>query len=549
MDAQAFLDIFLEEAEELLQKWENVCLEISDNPEDDSLINELFRYVHTLKGSSKAVDLSDFGGFIHRVEDIIKRDQEGEFDRVLCNEYYLKWQAISASWIDAISSKESFSLDEADFNSEIDAIVKGKTLQQGGSGQKAKKVKEIKKDAKSENAQENKNKKAKNDTIKVSAAKCDKLLRSAGQITMINANLFRIASQIEGEGTLLKDKLSELEKYIEDLYRDALNIRLTPLDLFFTRMQRLAKDVSKQTGKPIDIIIEGREVEIDRTVTDRLIDPFVHIIRNAIDHGIETPDVRKKSGKKDAGTLTIKAKNLSNGVEILVVDDGKGLDCDVLLKKAIEKGLVQPDEKLSDKEIQQLILRPGFSTKEQVSDLSGRGVGMDVVATALVDLGGRISIESQKGSGTTFVLFIPANLTILEAFVTSIGSELYCVLMQEVDEIIDLNEVGTRKAEDSEIVEYRGEVIPIYNMRNIRQLKPDKKPHARPAFLHRTGSKVYAFEVDRILKKQKIMVSDNQDAKGILGFSGVTMMDDAHPGMILSLNGLMQDMQSKAGGF
>ena len=534
----SFLDIFLEEADELLQSWESVCLEIAEGNKDPKSLRELFRYVHTIKGSSRAVGLVDFGHFIHRVEDLIKRDQDGEFDHSHSCERYLKWQAIASEWISSIGKGENYSFDSDQFKRDLASL-------EGGQSAPEKEVGSIRQTTGSASLGDGG--RSRSDTIRVSAAKCDKLLRSVGQIIMISSNLHLMARELQGQGRNVLSKVDELEKYIDGLYLDALSIRLTPLNNFFTRMKRLARDVCVQIDKKVEIVVEGGDVEIDRIVAESLVDPFVHIVRNAIDHGLESPSVRKTSDKPEHGTLVLKARNLSNGVEISIEDDGRGLDSKAIYRKAVKQGLVEEGRDLSESEIHQLILVPGFSTKEKISDLSGRGVGMDVVATTIEELGGTLSIESKSGLGSRFVLFIPANLTILDAFIVSSGENNFCVLMQEIDEIIDLASLGTRTSNERELVEYRDEVIPVFNIKSVSKSGLKKDSSERPAFICRQGSFLWAFEVDRILKKQKIMVSENENSKEIFGFSGVTMMEDSHPGMILSLKELATGMAKVEG--
>lgn len=542
MHDQEFLQIFLEESEDLLNQWQTSCLNM-DQSFDVEDLNCLFRAAHTLKGSSKAVGLDDFGDFIHQVEDIIRALQENEISPSDATTTLLAWHQVAEGWLEAIQEGDPFDFDESTFQEQLAAL-------------KGEKVAMPKKDAASKappseaKAKGSKSKK-KDSTIRVPSSKCDKIIRSVGQITTNCTALRKVLEGSNPDFNVVFEFMNALEKHTDVLHRDTLAIRMQPLDRFFVRMQALARDVSQQTGKPIKIQVEGNTVEIDKAVGEKLIDPFIHIVRNAIDHGLETPEGRRKAGKTDEGLVRLKARSTSGGVEISVRDDGKGIDPDIIFNKAVEKGIISAEEDLTEEQIYQLILRPGFSTKEQVSDLSGRGVGMDVVASTLVELGGRIQIQSQLGEGTAFVLSIPADLSILDAFIVESGTDRYCVLLQEVDEIIDLKVTGTRNVDKTEMVVLPDGMAPIKNIHSVAGRKPKTRKDAekRPAFVTRYHNQPTAFEVDRIVGQQKIMVSENEGAKKVYGFSGVAILDDFHPGMILSLSQLASEyhVHSKEG--
>ena len=527
-----FLDIFLEEGEVLNANWEDALLALEGGYYEDQ-VNAIFRTVHTLKGSAKTVGLDDYSMFIHEIEDVIRDVLDGKLEINKILNQLLEWQHISEEWLRAVSQEKKYNFSMKEFNKQIKNI---------GSKKKANSVAQSKNKAseKKIETETSKDTTKKDSTLRLSATKVDQLLASAGQVLINSSALQRQIKEDPSQIEIISNLVASLQKHANSIHQDTLAIRMQPLSQFFKRIRRLVKDLSSQTGKPIQLETSGEIVEVDRSVAEKLMDPFVHIIRNAIDHGIEDSKGRAKKGKPNSGKIKLSARSNATGLEIIVEDDGKGLDPKMLRKKAIEKGLITPDTKLTDHEVQQLILKPGFSTKEAVSDLSGRGVGMDVVATTIRDLGGRLEIISTVGKGSQFILQIPVDLTILEAFVVNSGANRFCVLVQEVTKVIDLNEVGTKIAYNTEVTALKDEAVPIQNIAKIMGGSGalGNKSLSRPAFLTNFNSTPLVFEVDQIIRKQKIMVAESEDSQNIHGFSGVAILDDFHPGMILSLKQL-----------
>ena len=235
---------------------------------------------------------------------------------------------------------------------------------------------------------------------------------------------------------------------------------MQPIDRFLQRLERSCRDVARTTGKEIEVIKMGSNIELDKAVLDQIADPFIHIVRNATDHGIENPEQRESKGKKRAGEVILKAEQKSGTVVFTIQDDGAGLDRDRILEKAIEKGLVDRSEKISDEAIYQLIMKPGFSTKQQVTEISGRGVGLDVVAATLGRLGGSLRIDSQFGTGTRFIVTIPTNFSMVESVLVEISGNRYGIPLKDFTEIIDLSDFRLQESDQgNQFFKMRDEII------------------------------------------------------------------------------------------
>lgn len=312
-----------------------------------------------------------------------------------------------------------------------------------------------------EKQQQIKDSKAKeNQSIRVDADRLDKLIDLIGELVISTAAVSLRAKQI-GD-TALQETNAAVIGLVEEVRDSALQLRMVPIGTTFSRFQRVVRDVSKELGKDIKLVITGAETEVDKSVVEKIGDPLMHLVRNAMDHGIETAELRAERGKPAQGTLQLNAYHSSGNIVIEVSDDGGGLDREKILEKAVERGLVQPNTSLSDQEIYALIFEPGFSTAEQVSNLSGRGVGMDVVKRNITELRGTIHIDSQPGLGTTLRIHLPLTLAIIDGFLVGVGESSYVIPLDRVVECVELP-----VDDDRDYMELRGEVLPFIRLRHL----------------------------------------------------------------------------------
>jgi two-component system chemotaxis sensor kinase CheA len=300
-------------------------------------------------------------------------------------------------------------------------------------------------------------------SIRVRSNKLDKLVDLVGEMVTLQARLSQAVSQRADPELLMISE--EVERLTEELRENTMSIRMVPMGTTFGRYQRLVRDLSKELGKEVQLITEGGETELDKSVIEKLNDPLVHIIRNSIDHGIESPDERKASGKPARGNLRLSASHEGAFVIIKVEDDGSGLDPEAIRQRAVERGLLLDKTELSEKDVLSLIFQPGFSTSNVITDVSGRGVGLDVVKRNVEALRGMVEIENTNGNGTTIVLKLPLTLAIIEGLLVSVSEWLFVIPLPSVQECIELTREESKKANGKHLVNVRGNLVPYIRLR------------------------------------------------------------------------------------
>ena len=381
-------------------------------------------------------------------------------------------------------------------------------------------------------------------SIRVSIEKVDSLLNLVGELVITQSMLKRFGIYCgNDEFKELGEGLIQLERYTRELQENVMEIRMLPISFTFNRFPRLVHDISQKLGKKVELEVIGEQTELDKTVLEKIGDPLVHLVRNSLDHGIEEAEARREAGKPEAGKLTLSASQEGGNIVIRVIDDGAGLNKEKLLKKAIEKNLVSPDDQLSDDRIHNLIFHPGFSTVEEVSDLSGRGVGMDVVRRNIKDLGGRVEVTSELGIGTSFTIRLPLTLAILDGQLVRVGDETYIMSLLSIVETVLLKpEQINGIAGQAEVYQMRGEFIPIIWLGEILQ-GVSKTQHDQEGLLvvvEADGRRVGLF-VDELLDQQQVVIKSLEDNfLQVDGVSGATILGDGTVALILDIPGLLQ---------
>jgi two-component system, chemotaxis family, sensor kinase CheA len=375
-------------------------------------------------------------------------------------------------------------------------------------------------------------------SLRVSAEKLDILVDLVGELVTVQARLSQKAtSQGDPELTTISE---EIERLTADLRDNTMGIRMMPIGSIFSKFKRLVRDLSNELGKDVELVTEGSETELDKTVIERLNDPLIHIIRNSIDHGIELPDIRNNTGKPKTGTVCLKAEHSGANVLISISDDGKGLDKDAIYAKAIEKELITNDVTLTEDEIFSFILMPGFSTAKTITDVSGRGVGMDVVKRAIENLRGSIEIKSEKGKGSKITLKLPLTLAIIDGLLMQIGNTHFVIPLSNVDECVELtNETATSK-HGRHIMKVRDELVPYVPLREMFGIQGEKPPIEQIVITELDGHRV-GFAVDQIIGEHQTVIKNlGGFYKDALGFSGATILADGTVALILDVNGLSE---------
>jgi len=374
--------------------------------------------------------------------------------------------------------------------------------------------------------------------IRVDLRRLDLLMKQVGELVVAKNRLGALAS--ESRDPILVELSERIGRLVSAMQGEVITARMTPVGEVFERFPRLIRDLSRDLGKQIRFDMEGEEIELDRAILDEIGEPLVHLIRNAADHGIESPAERQASGKSAEGRILVAAARERNTVAIRVVDDGRGIDREKILAKARREGLVSDTEALSDDLLVRVLARPGFSTAQQVSGVSGRGVGVDVAMTRVRALGGTLEVRSELGQGTTFVIRVPLTLAIVRALLTEAGGERYAVPLAYVAETVDFDRAMVTALRDREALVVRDQVIPTVHLRDLVASRSGSNSTKRPTVILELGERRTALVVDALVGQQDIVVEPFDAPRGLPSFvGGATILADGAPALILDAAALL----------
>jgi two-component system, chemotaxis family, sensor kinase CheA len=375
--------------------------------------------------------------------------------------------------------------------------------------------------------------------IRVDLRRLDALMNLIGELVTARGRLNELAAAWRDPA--IDDVAIQIARLSADLQTEIIQARMTPVWQVFDRFPRLVRDLARELGKEIAFRVEGKEIELDRAILDELGDPLVHLLRNAVGHGVEPPGERRKAGKKSEGEVVLAAVRERSSVAISIADDGRGIDRARVLAKAKREGLVDARaETLSDDQLLRVLARPGFSTAEAVTSVSGRGVGIDVALTKIRALGGSIEIRTELGKGTTFVLRLPVTLAIVRALIAAVGSERYALPLTYVAETVEFGSVAMTIMEGREAMVLRDRVVPLVHLRGLLGVSGEAPPARRPVIVLELGERRAGVVVDGMLGQQEIVVKGFEAPQGTLPvFSGATIMGDGVPALILDAAGLL----------
>lgn len=379
-------------------------------------------------------------------------------------------------------------------------------------------------------------------TVRVDIERLDKLMNLVSELVINKTRLEQIAVTEEVQGLLkTSEQFSRITSEIQNV---VMNVRMVPLEQVFSRFPRMVRDLSRSLEKEVDFTIEGEETELDRSLIDEIGDPLMHLIRNSIDHGIEDANTREKVGKPSKGKVNLKAYHNENNVVIEVEDDGRGMDAGAIRSKALKKGLIDENqsEKLSDSDVLDLLFEPGFSTSDEVSDVSGRGVGLDVVKSKIEGLGGRVDIESEVGKGSKFTMYLPLTLAIIQALMVKVEEEEYALPLASIEETTLVNSSDIDKVHGQDVLRLRESLIPIVDMRKVLKLNGLDKSFEEEKFaiIVSKGEKKAGLIVDELIGQQEVVIKSLGAYLGdIKGFTGATILGDGKVALILDVNSMI----------
>ena len=387
-------------------------------------------------------------------------------------------------------------------------------------------------------------------SIRVSVEKIDELMNTVGELVITQAMLSQLGGGMEGpHAEKLRAGLAQLERNTRELQESVMRVRMLPISFVFSRFPRMVRDIAQRLGKQIDLKLTGEQTELDKTVLEKIGDPLVHLVRNSIDHGIEMPDARIAAGKPAAGTVHLDACHRGGNIAVEVSDDGGGLDKERILAKAKQRGLVGQNDVLTDEQIHELIFLPGFSTAEKTTDLSGRGVGMDVVRRNVKELGGKIELRSERGKGSRFIITLPLTLAIVDGQSVAVGSETYIIPLISIVESMRLKETSiSRLSGHNEVFSFRGDYLPIIRLHELFGVEPRAKAlHEGLVVIAEGDGRRVGLFVDDLLGQQQVVIKSLEANYGhVEGVSGATILGDGSVALILDVTGIIAAASMRA---
>lgn len=381
-----------------------------------------------------------------------------------------------------------------------------------------------------------------NKTVRVNIDRLDTLMNLVSELIIVKTQLEGLevgASEVENN---YNDSVEYLERITTSLHDAVMKVRMVPVETVFNRFPRMIRDVSRKLGKEVELVMSGEETELDRTVIDEIGDPLIHLLRNAADHGLETTEERISLGKPRKGTIKLQAYQDGNSVMIVVEDDGKGINVNKVKNKAIEKGSITKEEAatMTEKEIIELLFRPSFSTAEKISDLSGRGVGLDVVKSKITALGGHVEVETEWGKGSKFIVRLPLTLAIIQALMINVADDKYAIPLSNIQNIEDVYKKDIKLVQNQEVIVVRDEIIPIIRLRDVLGLPEEEDKDMMMGVIVKKGEKQVGFIVDSLIGQQEIVIKSlGKYLSGIDIIAGATILGNGEVALILDVNSLI----------
>ena len=540
-DISQFKDMYISEAREYLTSLNNDLLKLEKEPQNLDVLNEIFRVAHTLKGMSATMGFDNVVTLSHRMESLLDklRKKNLEVDQYIIDLLFKGLDTLEKLIEDISLNSTDKNVPIKEILDEIDSIeVKKKTVISEIPPpptlqiQQEEKKEEIKEEVK----------KVSTDTIRVKAEHLDRIMNLVGEL-VINKGMIQQLSSIY-KIPELETAVAQFDRAITELQEEVLITRMVPLKHIFDRYPRAVRDISKRLNKEVELEIIGSEIEIDRTLLDEINEPLVHMLRNAVDHGIESPQERVALGKSPVGKIRLQAKREKGYCIIEVSDDGRGLDPEEIKRTAIEKKIItlQEAKLLSEQEIFMLICDPNFSTAKEVSDISGRGVGMNVVKNIVEKYNGRLEIISKKHEGTTFVLYLPLTLAIIQSLLVKIEEREFAIPVANVVEIAKIEEDYLKTIEErGKVFVLRDEVLPLVwgeELLNLKKVNKNNGDYGYAIIIEQRERK-FGFVVSRLLGQQQIVIKPlGKILKGAKNFSGATILGDGSVVLIIDVGGI-----------
>jgi two-component system, chemotaxis family, sensor kinase CheA len=556
------LNEFIVEGMECSNMAESAMLEWENDPDNRELLNTIFRGFHTIKGTSSFINLDCIKDVAHQAESMLVRVRDGQED------FTPGHADMSLKSLDMIKSilermKSSGPGQQIDLPLGYQEMLE--SLKNFISGIKETKIQDLpvkpvaQKSAKPEHderifpkdgetatdkslAVSQTTDPVAESTVRVKIDRLDKLLDTVGELVIAQTMVGQDELVMDGKHREFSKKVSHAGKIVRELHDLSMILRMVPLKGTFQKMARLARDLSLKNGKMVKFIIEGEEIEIDRNMVDMVADPLIHLIRNSVDHGIEAPQERRLTGKSETGRIHLTAARVEGSIMMTVWDDGRGLNRQKIINKAIARGLIDSAERMTDQEVLQMIFLPGFSTAEQVTEVSGRGVGLDVVHQAVEALRGRIEVQSTEGQGCSFIMRMPLTMAITDGMIVKVGSQRYILPITNIQKAIkpvesDIHTVNQK----AEMLDFRGDLLPVFRLHRLFEVH-DALTELTSGLLVviGDGQQRSALFVDDLLTQTQVVTKLlGKGINNIPGVAGGAIMSDGTVGLILDTAGIV----------
>ena len=559
-EMQEIIDDFIVETRELLESLDQDLISLEQSPAGEGsneIVNAIFRGMHTIKGASGFLGFKQLVELAHEGETLLNRLRQGKqsvtphvIDVILDVADTIKLLIEKVENKDDEEIAITALIEKVRAAQEEGASLKGEKTGPSPSQDKVEQKAVETPDPVRESAPDQAVKKGKiEQTIRVDTQRLDDVMNLVGELVLERNRLLNLVKGLDekyednDEISSLSANGSRINLLTSDLQMAVMRTRMQPVKKVFSKFPRMVRDLARSRNKEIELVMEGEETELDKSVIEEIGDPLVHLIRNAADHGIGTPEERKKAGKKEGGTIKLSAYHEGEQIVIEIADDGKGIDSEKIKSKAVDKGVISEAEaeRLSEKEALNLIFAPGFSTAEKVTDISGRGVGMDVVKTNIAKLNGLIDIETEIGKGSRFILKIPLTVAIIETLMVGVGGETFAIPLSSVIETIRVSWEEVQTINNKEVIPLRDRVLPIMRLSDEFDIPVMEFENRLYVVVIGLAEKRIGILVEDLFGQEEVLIkplgdylSDNE------GVSGATITGDGKVVLILDVNSLIQ---------
>jgi two-component system chemotaxis sensor kinase CheA len=543
-DREAVLASFLVESEEGLDVMEQALVQMESSPSDPELLHNVFRVAHSIKGNAASLEFNELAGFAHVVEDLldILREQQALPSGELISLLLKALDELRALVAGVSSGPAELTARQQDLIKQIVREVEKRSGRAVSGNWVPERSAAARTDTLSAAAPR---------TLRADVGRLDHMLNLTGEIVIAQGRLRRMIEKLGTQsGRAILEMHREAERLYLELQNEVMRIRMVPVGPLFRQFVRTVRDVARSHGKLARLEVIGGDVQVDTTVLEQLKDPLLHLVRNAVDHGLEKPDVRESRGKSPCGLIRLTAAHSGGNIIVQLQDDGAGFDRARILEKARRLGLLSGKEEMADREVFDLVFRAGFSTAESVTDLSGRGVGLDVVRRNIDNLRGTVEISSQPGAGSTTTIRLPLTLAIIEGFSVRVGPETFIIPLENVTECTELP-AGQRSPEASGILSLRGTALPYVRLRRLFGLAGEA-PQRENIVVVKINDFHAGIAVDELLGGMQTVVKPlGRALRGVSGIAGSTVLGDGRVGLIIDVPSLLRKvmrstMQSQA---